>query len=120
MKNILIQSNIKPTKARAELLEIFSHSQKPLCFENIRGKISMDKATFYRNILLFENAKLIAGFEGIDKKRYFELQQNEHAHFFCSQCSDVFCLECVNIPKDERYVVKQVILNGICKTCSEQ
>jgi len=120
MKNIntLIHgTNIKLTTARKAILEILIASSKPLCYEDLKDKISMDKATFYRNISKFEEENIINSFESNDKKRYFEVQKNPHAHFICTSCSKVSCL-----PDDSNislpgYQIDNVIIKGICPTC---
>lgn len=55
-------SNIKLTSARKSILDILINSSKPLSYEDIKDKISMDKATFYRNITIFEEENLINSF----------------------------------------------------------
>ncbi len=62
-------SNIKLTSARKSILDILINSSKPLSYEDIKDKISMDKATFYRNITIFEEENLINSFESNDKKK---------------------------------------------------
>ena len=52
-------SNIKLTSARKSILDILINSSKPLSYEDIKDKISMDKATFYRNITIFEEGNII-------------------------------------------------------------
>ena len=56
-------SNIKLTSARKSILDILINSSKPLSYEDIKDKISMDKATFYRNITIFEEGNIINSFE---------------------------------------------------------
>ncbi|MCD8541443.1 MAG: transcriptional repressor [Aliarcobacter cryaerophilus] len=68
-------SNIKLTSARKSILDILIDSSKPLSYEDIKDKISMDKATFYRNITIFEEGNIINSFESNDKKRYFEIKR---------------------------------------------
>lgn len=55
-------SNIKLTSARKSILDILINSSKPLSYEDIKDKISMDKATFYRNITIFEEGNIINSF----------------------------------------------------------
>jgi len=122
MKNIntLIHgTNIKLTTARKAILEVLFASSKPLCYEDLKDKISMDKATFYRNISKFEEENIINSFESNDKKRYFEVQKNPHAHFICTSCSKVSCL-----PDDSNislpgYQIDNIIIKGICPTCQK-
>ena len=98
-------------------MEILTNSSKPLCYEDIKDKISMDKATFYRNITKFEEENIIDSFESNDKKRYFEIKKNPHAHFICSKCSSVECLKeetNINLPT---YKIENIIIKGICPKC---
>ena len=110
-------TNIKLTTARKAILEILISSSKPLCYEDIKNKISMDKATFYRNITKFEEENIINSFESNDKKRYFEIQKNPHSHFICTSCSQITCLdENSNISLDG-YHIDNIIIKGICPKC---
>lgn len=113
---LIKDKKIKLTTARVKLLEIFENAKKPLCYEEIKKDISMDKATFYRNISKFEEEGILNAFESNDKKRYFELQQNEHAHFVCVSCKTVKCMNNIAIELPE-YEVSNVIINGKCPTC---
>ena len=50
IEELIKDKNIKLTTARVKLLEILKEADRPLCYEDIKKDISMDKATFYRNI----------------------------------------------------------------------
>jgi len=116
--NTLIDgTNIKLTTARKAILEILITSSKPLCYEDMKDKISMDKATFYRNITKFEDENIINSFESIDKKRYFEVQKSPHSHFICTSCSQITCLHKEANIKLEGYRIDNVIIKGICPKC---
>lgn len=120
MKNIntiIDGTNIKLTTARKAILEIFSSSSKPLCYEDIKENISMDKATFYRNITKFEEENIINSFESNDKKRYFEIQKTPHSHFICTSCSEITCLYDNPSITLEGYQVDNVLIKGICPKC---
>jgi Fur family ferric uptake transcriptional regulator len=120
MKNIntiIDGTNIKLTTARKAILEIFSNSSKPLCYEDIKENISMDKATFYRNITKFEEENIINSFESNNKKRYFELNKNPHSHFICTSCSKINCIhDNLNIELKD-YKIDNVIIKGTCPDC---
>lgn len=111
--------NIKLTSARKSILELLIKSNKPLSYEDMKESISMDKATFYRNITIFEEENLISSFESNDKKRYFEIQKTQHSHFICNCCSKI---ECIHQQLDfslDGYKIENVIIKGICKNCME-
>ena len=112
-------SNIKLTSARKSILDILINSSKPLSYEDIKDKISMDKATFYRNITIFEEENLINSFESNDKKRYFEIKRVAHSHFICSSCSKIECIfEKPNFLLQD-YKIENIILKGKCKECNK-
>ncbi|MGB6329095.1 MAG: transcriptional repressor [Halarcobacter sp.] len=112
-----ISKNIKLTTARKAILEILIGSNKPLCYEDIKDNLSMDKATFYRNITKFEDEHIINSFESNDKKRYFEIQKTKHSHFICNVCSKIECIhEKLDIDIKE-YQIDNIIIKGICPNC---
>ena len=109
--------NIKLTTARKSILELLIDSNKPLSYEDMKEHISMDKATFYRNITIFEEESLVSSFESNDKKRYFEISKTPHSHFICSSCSKIECIHKkidFNLPE---YKIENIIIKGICKYC---
>ena len=118
--NLTNNTNIKLTSARKSILEILINSNKPLSYEDMKENISMDKATFYRNISIFEEENLVSSFESNDKKRYFEIHKTQHSHFICSLCSKI---ECIHEKLDfnlSGYKIENVIIKGICKNCLEK
>jgi Fur family transcriptional regulator, ferric uptake regulator len=115
---IIKTKQMKLTTARIVLLEIFKTGNKPLSYEDIKSDISMDKATFYRNIAKFEEQGILNSFESNDKKRYFELNLIPHAHFVCINCNKIECLSDLEIKLDG-YLVNNVIINGKCRDCIE-
>lgn len=116
IEQLIKDKNIKLTTARVKLLEIFKEAHRPLCYEEIKKDISMDKATFYRNISKFEEEDLLSAFESNDKKRYFELKLNPHAHFVCVECNGVECIKNIDIALPG-YEINNVIINGKCPSC---
>jgi Fe2+ or Zn2+ uptake regulation protein len=59
INNLTNITNIKLTSARKSILELLIDSNKPLSYEDMKDNISMDKATFYRNITIFEEENLL-------------------------------------------------------------
>ncbi len=116
IEQLIKDKNIKLTTARVKLLEILKGADRPLCYEEIKNDISMDKATFYRNISKFEEEGILNAFESNDKKRYFELRIKPHAHFVCVECNSVECIKNIDITLPN-YEINNVIINGICPSC---
>lgn len=119
IKNIIEEKNLKLTSARRELLEIFTSAKRPLSFEDIKDKIKMDKATFYRNVSKFESESILNSFESNDKKRYYEIQNFPHAHFICNNCNTIECLENMQPIELEGYKIMDMIFKGLCKNCNK-
>ena len=108
---------LKATPNRIALLQYIYDAKQPLSYEDIKGVLVMDKATFYRNMAKFEEALLIKGIESTDKRRYYEFHHgSEHAHFVCNDCGKVECLDegAVDIPG---YRVDNIVLKGSCSLC---
>lgn len=116
IEELIKDKNIKLTTARVRLLEILKEANRPLCYEEIKKDISMDKATFYRNIAKFEEEGILNAFESNDKKRYFEIKHKPHAHFVCVTCNRVECIKDIDIDLPG-YEINNVIINGKCKSC---
>ena len=116
IEQLIKDKNIKLTTARVKLLDILKSSSRPLCYEDVKKDISMDKATFYRNISMFEEEGILNAFESNDKKRYFELKLKPHAHFVCVECNSVECIKNIDI-KLPNYEINNVIINGTCPSC---
>jgi len=116
IEDLLKKKNIKLTSARVTLLKLLEAAQKPLSYEDIKESISMDKATFYRNMTKFEQEGLLNAFESNNKMRYFELKLTPHAHFVCIVCHRVECIKNIDISLAD-YEIHTVVINGKCKNC---
>lgn len=120
VEDIIKEKNLKLTSAREELLQILIKAKQPLSYDNVKGDISMDKATFYRNIAIFEEKNLIDSFESNDKKRYFEIKKNPHGHFICNSCNKIECIQ-KNLQFElSGYSVENIVIKGLCKDCNSK
>jgi Fur family ferric uptake transcriptional regulator len=114
IEEITKNSSFRITKARNEILNTLIGASKPLSYDEFN--LSMDKATFYRNVAKFEEENLINKFESEDKKWYFEIVTKPHAHFICKSCKKVECIEKLSLELED-YQIDSVILKGICGKC---
>ncbi len=94
--------------------------------------MNLDRATVYRNLIELSEAGLVSRLDLGDHIWRFELRENgpgdasEHAHFLCTQCGSVSCLDGVEIkvgatPRNKRSAfgdVTEVLLKGRCARCS--
>jgi Fur family ferric uptake transcriptional regulator len=118
IQELLLNKKLKLTVARKELLEIFFYANKPLSYEDLKHKLSMDKATFYRNISKFEDESIVNSFESNDKKRYYEIQKKAHSHFICNICNSIDCINPISDINLNGYIIEDVIIKGVCKNCN--
>lgn len=118
IEELIKNKKLKLTPARKLLLEIFSKTLQPLAYEDIKSEISMDKATFYRNMTTFEELGILNGFESNNKKRYYEMSETLHSHFICSLCHKIECLNEENSFSLKGYKVENVIVHGVCMKCN--
>lgn len=119
IEKLISEKNLKLTTARKEILEIFYSAKKPLSFEDVKNRISMDKATFYRNISKFEDESIVNSFESNDKKRYYEIQQKAHSHFICNLCNGIDCINYIDDINLKGYIIEDIIFKGVCKKCNK-
>ena len=117
IQHIIKNKNIRSTPARLELLKILLKHNKPICYEDIKNSIKMDKATFYRNIARFVDEDIVNSFESNDKKSYFEIKVDSHPHFICNYCHKIKCIDLPDPIALEGYVVESIILKGRCEHC---
>ena len=117
IKAIFEKHDIKVTSARSSILEVLKNAHTPLNYDQIKDKMnmSMDKATFYRNIAKFENSGMVQKFESDDRKWYFELTTSIHAHFICETYHQIKCIDIAMGEVDGE--VKSIVLKGTCKEC---
>ena len=117
IKKIIKNTNIKLTSARLELLEVLINANKPVCYDDIKDNLTMDKATFYRNISKFEDEKVITSFQSNDKKRYFAFETDIHPHFICNYCNTIKCINDFPSINLKNYNIENIILKGKCADC---
>ena len=116
---LTINKKFKLTPARERILHLFSKASSPITYEDIKAELDMDKATFYRNIAKFEQEGILNGFESNNKKRYYELSKTLHAHFVCSKCHSIECLDEEHPFFLEGYTINNIIIHGVCKKCPQ-
>lgn len=117
VEKLAASKKLKLTEARKKILEILEGVSHPVSYEDIKSELSMDKATFYRNITKFEDEKIINSFESNDRRRYFEIWKTPHAHFICTVCNGVECLKQSCDFNLQGYEIENIIIKGICPGC---
>jgi Fur family transcriptional regulator, ferric uptake regulator len=147
VEQIFQRANLKSTSSRHEVLNVLLNTKNPLTHQEILKSLSLnfDRVTLYRVLDWLLKNKLIHKIAGADRSwrfqfnqdvnnllrdsqiksnfKYIKPQPHTHAHFQCTHCGKVFCLENIypkltnRVPVD--FLVDSIELNitGICKTC---
>ncbi|MEM6316270.1 MAG: transcriptional repressor [Bacteroidota bacterium] len=132
---VLKSNGLSKTESRKRILELFLESENALSIQAIENKLEkIDRITLYRTLKTFEAKGIIhKALDGTHHPKYAmcESQCNEHshqdnhAHFHCTSCQQTICLESVttptipDIPKGFQVKETNLILSGLCDTCSE-
>jgi len=133
VQKILTKNQLKKTDTRERVLKAFLSSTQALSNQDLESNFDyVDRVTLYRTIKTFEEKGIIhQAIDGTDINKYALCSENcspanhhdYHAHFTCTQCKATICLEEVTlpelkIPQGFNLVNTNIILNGLCKTCS--
>ncbi len=126
----LIQAQSQtPTSARVLVLDTLLNASLPLSHPEIQKQITepIDRVTIYRVLDWLSAQGFVHSVISPDKTRRFKASthhtQHQHAHFECTVCGQVYCLDEANdaitqsLPK--QFVATAIHLNisGICAAC---
>ena len=126
----LIQAQSQtPTSARVLVLDTLLNAPLPLSHPEIQKKIEerVDRVTIYRVLDWLTAQGFAHSVISPDKTRRFKVNthhtQHQHAHFECTVCGQVYCLDEVDdaitqsLPK--KFIANNIHLSisGICANC---
>ncbi|WP_421918129.1 Fur family transcriptional regulator [Marinifilum sp.] len=129
---ILNTHKLKRTSCREGILEVVMNSGHALSENEIRESLTSnyDRTTFYRSFKTLEENnilhKIVVDNQLVKYALHHSItRKQEHAHFYCSICKMVKCLD--NIPI-QKYALPdgfsdnetEVIIKGTCPTCKNQ
>lgn len=135
IENLLSRKGVKPTSNRILVLKELVKTSRPLSLADLEELLgfSMDKASIFRVLELFTEKDLVHVIEDGSRSLKYELCQgssnhsiyDQHVHFYCENCKELYCFEAVNIPLIQlpdgfhshsvNYMIK-----GICPKCNRQ
>ena len=121
----------RPTPSRIAVLNVLAGAQHalthPEILQALGSEASFDRVTLYRVLDWLLEHSLAHAIMGHDRARRFQHTQkntlHQHAHFKCTSCGKVFCLEGVHarLPAQipEHFTVDSIELNikGCCADC---
>jgi Fur family ferric uptake transcriptional regulator len=100
--------------------------------ERLLGK-DIDRVTLYRCLAVFEEKGIVhkvfdlngtAAFAMCDATCSDHHHTDQHVHFICSKCNQVYCLDDIKLPNlllPKNYQLDQIGVNaiGICAACNQ-
>jgi Fur family transcriptional regulator, ferric uptake regulator len=128
-EKVLHDHNLKRTGCREGIIDVITRAGQPLSENEIRNRLPghFDRTTFYRSFkTLLENHILHKIAVGNQLVKYAigsqDVDMKNHAHFHCTSCNEIRCLEPVpvqpvNIPENYVVLETEVIIKGFCAQC---
>ncbi|UCE06854.1 MAG: transcriptional repressor [bacterium] len=133
----LKKHQIRPTKIRREILNLFFKTNVALSHADIVNAMSkkFDRVTIYRVLKLFVDNGLIhkvmddsgvARFAcPLSENNQTEEICGEHLHFKCLNCGYIFCLNSIDrndfdLPREYKFISIKMTAEGICKNCNSR
>jgi Fur family ferric uptake transcriptional regulator len=130
--DILNTHNLKRTSCREGIIEVVMEAGQALSENEIRKRLAgnYDRTTFYRSFKTLEERNIIHKIVVDNQLVKYALdnsitRKQEHAHFYCSACDTVKCLEEIpvkqyQLPDGYSNNETEVIIKGMCPICKNQ
>ncbi|MDR1718553.1 MAG: transcriptional repressor [Dysgonamonadaceae bacterium] len=120
------------TKTKQLVMSVLEKANAALCHEDIEKQLSgqLDRVTIYRILQGFCDDGILHKITSESGKSHYALCHNcslekhndEHLHFHCICCDNIFCLEAplVIAPLPAGYEARAVscLISGYCRDCS--
>ncbi|MEQ1505068.1 MAG: transcriptional repressor [Myxococcota bacterium] len=128
LKELIRASGLRATGARVAVLRFLRGVDGPRSHGDVAEALvdqGFDRATLFRNLNDLATAGLLHRFDAGDHVWRFELAPpSGHAHFVCTDCGEVSCLEGVDVQVADRLAPNalidgavQIQLRGRCDAC---
>ncbi len=127
------ERGLKATPSRISVMKVLESDHRAYAHADLETIFStMDRVTLYRVLNDFEETGLVhkvIDMDGVTRFAYCKHScpdthhADEHVHFNCQVCRKMFCLENMpapsfNIPKGFKAMGQNVLVFGLCKSCS--
>jgi Fur family ferric uptake transcriptional regulator len=130
----LLEVGARATPARERVLDLLLLTTRALSHQEIEAEahaqgLDFDRVTLYRVLDWLVTQNLAHKIEGRDRVWRFNAvtiteTEHGHAHFHCSQCGKVFCLEqlqpsfALTLPAGFHFEKAELTIRGICPSCA--
>ena len=135
-KHLLKKNNIRVTVRKVAILRAVFESGCPVNADELHARVSVympvDLATVYRTLNAFKKFGLVREINDPTGVQYFEVAGDDnpsHAHFKCTECLKLFCLDCAasdvsaavpDVGDDFDVQEIWVTMSGICRECKRR
>ncbi len=123
---------IKPTATRLLILRQMFLGNETVSLPYLEHHLpTIDKSTISRTLTLFLQQGLLHTIDdGSGTMKYAlsdddttDLHQDEHTHFYCTQCQRTFCLKKIHVPVVELpagFISENInyVIKGLCPECN--
>ncbi len=131
---------LRATGARVAVLRCLRDAGRPLShaevMDGLSAPLTLDRATVYRNLADLAKAGLLRRYDLGDHVWRFEVvadpcdveqDTHSHAHFLCTACGDIQCLDAVELhlrtggtplPRAVEEQRVEVQVRGVCDACA--
>lgn len=129
---VLYHHNLKRTSCREGIIEVMMSATQALSENEIRDMLpgQYDRSTFYRSFKTLQEFKILHKIVVDNQLVKYALdnsitQKKAHAHFYCSRCQAVLCLQSVavqdiQLPDGYSGMETEIIVKGICAVCQNK
>lgn len=126
--------DIKPTAGRLLILNSMMRGNEAVSLPDLERYLpTIDKSTISRTLSLFLLHGLIHAIDdGSGAMKYAVcddscecVPEDEHTHFYCTECHRTFCLKHIAVPTVELpdgFLLKNInyVIKGLCPECNEK
>jgi len=135
-RNRLLDVGARATPAREQVLDILLLAPRALSHQEIETTardqgLNFDRVTLYRVLDWLVTQRLAHKIEGRDRVWRFNAitmtaTEHGHAHFHCSRCGQVFCLEqlepsfALTLPAGFQFEKAELTIQGVCPSCTSE
>jgi len=122
------------TSARSRVLAALLSAERALTHQEIAKRLDsqgiLDRVTLYRTLDWLVDQGLAHRVSGEDRAWRFNAsgaaEAHEHAHFKCTQCGQVFCLDevstafAIQLPRGFQSRHIELSIKGVCNACAHR
>lgn len=133
IESLLERGGVRPTSNRILVLRAIKEGKGPMSLAELESSLeTLDKSSIFRVLSLLLEKHIVHAVEDGRGVECYELCSGHgddclgeiHAHFYCTCCRQVYCLDDVvapAVPIPEGFVATSVnyMLKGICGKCKQ-